>query len=133
VSVNSKTHDHEWAVVGTVGQRRHTSGGTFFLVPQVQDQNLIHSVIHGNTMKVYRGRRGTAQPIFNLSTKWVCLVILTPVPIYPQAKTLVPIEKEAAWALLQVWMFWRREYWVYGINKSSEVAAIPPLIWRCPV
>ena len=57
-------------MVSAVGQRRHTSGGTFFLVAQFQDWNLIHSVVHGNTMKAYRGIRGLAHLILNLSTKW---------------------------------------------------------------
>jgi len=70
VSVDSKTHDLDWAKVSAVGQRRHTSGGTFFLVPQFQDWNLIHNVVHGNTMKAYRGIRGIAELILNISSKW---------------------------------------------------------------
>jgi hypothetical protein len=69
VFVDSKTHDREWAMVSAVGQRSHTSGGKFFLVPKFQDQNLIHNVVHSNTMKAYRGRRGIAHLILNLTTK----------------------------------------------------------------
>ena len=80
MSVDSNTHDQELAMVSAVGQRRHTSRGTFFLAPQFQD----HSIVHSNTMKAYRGRRGIAHLILNLSTKWGLLVNLTPLPIYPQ-------------------------------------------------
>ena len=76
MSVDSKTHDQEWTMVSAIGRRRRTSGGTFSLVPQFQDQNLIHSIVHGNTMKAYRGRRGIAQLILNLSVMNVELGII---------------------------------------------------------
>ena len=46
---------------------------------------------------------------------------------------MVPNEKEAVRAPLPVWTFLRREYWAYGIIKSSEVVAILAFIRRCPV
>ena len=120
-------------MVSALWQQCHTWRGIFFLVPQFQDQNLIHSVVHGNAMKAYRGRRGIAQLILNLSTKLGWMVNLMPLPLYPQERTLVPIEKEAVWAPLPVSTFWNREYWAYGILKSSELVAIPAFIQRCPV
>jgi hypothetical protein len=56
-----------------------------------------------------------------------------PLPIFAQEGTLVPIEKEAAWAPLPVWTIWRRKYWAYIVIKSSEVVAILAFIRRCPV
>ena len=33
MSVDSETHDQEWAMVNTVGRRSHNSGGKFSVVP----------------------------------------------------------------------------------------------------
>lgn len=45
MSVDSETHDQEWAMVNTVGRRSHNSGGKFSVV-QLKSFNKIaaHSV-----------------------------------------------------------------------------------------
>jgi len=46
VSVDSETHDQEWALVNTVGRRSHNSGGKFSVLLQLKSFNKIaaHSV-----------------------------------------------------------------------------------------
>lgn len=46
MSVDSETHDQEWAMVNTVGRRSHNSGGKFFILLQLKSFNKVatHSV-----------------------------------------------------------------------------------------
>jgi hypothetical protein len=54
-------------------------------------------------MKVYMGNRGIAPLIINLGPSWRWVVNVTPRLLYPQERTVVPIEMEADWVQEQVW------------------------------
>ena len=41
MSVDSETHDQEWAMVNTVGRRSHNSGGKFSVLLQIKSFNKI--------------------------------------------------------------------------------------------
>jgi hypothetical protein len=63
-------------------------------------------VFSGHTMKEYRG---IAAFIRNLSGRWMWVVIFMPRPLYPQGRSLVPIQYKAGLAEEPAWMFWIRE------------------------
>jgi hypothetical protein len=70
-------------------------------------------------MKAYRGRRGIAPLILNLSLdggKWLSshLGYFT-----PQERTMVPIEQEAGWTMELVWTFWGLEYLLLLLRFES--------------
>ena len=73
-----------------------------------------------HTMKIYRGNRGIAPLILNLSTRWSGVVTFTPWQLYPQL----------------VWMFWRRENitnstWIQNPDHPAcSLVAIPNMLTK---
>jgi len=59
--------------------------------------------------KAYRGSRGIAPLIFNLSTRCGCVVKIISKRLYPWERTLVPTKLKAVQGPDPVWIVWRRE------------------------
>jgi len=60
-------------------------------------------------MKTYRGRRGIAPLILNLSSRWRS-VLSHPNSFIPWERAHVPTEHEVEWGPEPVWMIKRREF-----------------------
>ena len=55
------------------------------------------------SLESQRTGRGIALSIFNIGSRWRCVVNSTPQPLNPQEGPPVPIVQEAGWAPVPVW------------------------------
>jgi hypothetical protein len=88
---------------------------------EVQDHGILQNVMTRNrgtvfpihTMMAYKGSRGTALLILNLSTRYKWIVNFTPQLLnpHPPPKKIshIPTKQEAQWAPEPVWTFWRKK------------------------
>ena len=65
-------------------------------------------VVRVHNVEAYKGSRGIAPHILNLSARWRWVVNFTPQSLYPWEITRVHIKLEAGWAPELIWTFWRR-------------------------
>jgi hypothetical protein len=92
-------------------------------------------------MKAYRGSRGIAALILNLSIRWRPLVNFAHQPLYTWESILVPLEEEAGWPLEPLLTFWSAEKSLVStqirnpdrpVNSTVAILTTPPqlTIWQ---